>query len=167
MRVIPARIRPGRREPEHFSRFFLRWIVLLIAIHSSFSASGVCVCSKLRSSLVLFFCSTNAECSWAAPGIRLLSPGIALRRTFDRSCLWGPRTLISHLSTREFYLPAVKRRLKLAAAAGPSLRQLSHAAWVASEQNCLLQLAKSNRSITTVMTPPRPRMLADMIIGDI
>jgi hypothetical protein len=45
-----------------------------------------------------------------------------------RSCLWGPRTLISHLSTREFYLPAVKRRLKLAAAAGPSLRQLSHAA---------------------------------------
>jgi hypothetical protein len=29
------------------------------------------------------------------------------------------------------------------------------------------KLAKSNRSITTVMTPPRRRMLADMMIGDI
>jgi hypothetical protein len=49
---------------------------------------------------------------------------------------------------------------------GPSARQLSHAVRAASEQNCSLQLAKSNRSITTVMTPPRRRMLADMI-GDI
>jgi hypothetical protein len=60
------------------------------------------------------------------------------------------RTLISHLSTRGFYLPAVKRRVKLAAAAGPSVRQLSHAVRAAS-------LAKSNRSITTVMTPLRAR----------
>jgi hypothetical protein len=67
------------------------------------------------------------------------------------------RTLISHLSTRGFYLPAVKRRVKLAAAAGPSVRQLSHAVRAASEQNCSLQLAKSNRSITTVMTPLRAR----------
>jgi hypothetical protein len=29
------------------------------------------------------------------------------------------------------------------------------------------KLAKSNRSITTVMTPPRRRMLADMMMGDI
>jgi hypothetical protein len=68
------------------------------------------------------------------------------------------RTLISHLSTRGFYLQAVKRRVKLAAAAGPSVRQLSHAVRVASEQNCSLQLAKSNRSITTVMTLLRARL---------
>jgi hypothetical protein len=61
----------------------------------------------------------------------------------------------------------VEKEVKLAAAAGPSVRQLSHAVRAVSEQNCSLQLAKSNRSITTVMTPPRRRMLADMMIGDI
>src|SRR5258706_6569468 len=98
----------------------------------------------------------------------LLSLGIALRRTFDRSFLWHAEVHRSPPTDAEgFYLPALKRRVKLAAAAGPRVRQLSHAVRAASEQNCSLQLAKSNRSITPVMTPPRRRMLADMMIGNI